>query len=250
MDPLLDAPHRTPPPHSTDPPSLVAEAGQALHGGDRNVPIGLCAAWSSHAAELAVPLGAALERWEETPATDRLVAEGYLHRLLPGVFLPPDMLRSAVDRALALGCALGAHLQAQHVIAGPSAAWVVIGGTPPEQVELLSSAHRGDLAGVVLRHSRLLPQDIETVGGAPVTSPVRTALDLLRFAPSWIAEPALRHLVETGHARLAEIRHRLHAMHRYPGVLGARERLEQMLDPQLVDSGAPAPTGLPSAVTR
>lgn len=212
--------------------------------------IGLCAAWSRHAAELAVPLGASLERWEETPSTHGLVVDGYLHRILPGIFLPPDLLRSAVQRALALGCALGGSLQAHHVIAGPSAAWVVLGGMPPPYAELLSPAHRGGLAGVVLRHSRILPEDIETLGGAPVTVPVRTALDLLRFAPAWIAEPALHRLVDSGHAQVEVIRRRLQQMHRYPGVQDARDRLEQMLGAQRAVSGALVPTGLPSAVTR
>lgn len=222
------------------------------HRPDESAPpsVGLCAAWSRHAAELAVPLGAALQRWDETPATHGLIVDGKLQRILPGIFLPPDLLRTAVQRALALGCAMGGHLQAHHVIAGPSAAWVVLGGMPPPYAELLSPAHRGDLAGVVLRHSRLLPGDVETVGGAPVTVPVRTALDLLRFAPPWVAEPALHRLLDSGHAQAEEIRLRLRTMHRYPGVQAARDRLEKILGGQLVVSGAPVPTGLPSAVTR
>jgi hypothetical protein len=215
--------------------------------------IGLCAAWSRHAAELAVPLGAELQRWDENPSTRVLVADGHLARLLPGRYLPPDLLRSAVQRALALGCALGAHLQSQYVIAGPSAAWVALGGAPPATAELLSPAHRGELAGVVLRHSRLQPGDVETVGGAPVTVPVRTAMDLLRFTPVPVAGPALRRLVAGGHVDADEVRRRLHRMHRHPGVQAARERLDELL-PEAVghpaESGAVTPTGLPSAVTR
>ncbi|MGO1285177.1 MAG: hypothetical protein ACTHUU_08670 [Brachybacterium sp.] len=253
----LIAPRRIVPLQATVPPQSERARAQELelrHVGPR-VPsdpasVGLCAVWSRHAAELAVPLGASLQRWDETPSTHGLVVDGYLHRILPGIFLPPDLLRSAVQRALALGCALGANLQAHHVIAGPSAAWVVLGGMPPPYAELLSPAHRGDLAGVVLRHSRILPDDIETIGGAPITVPVRTALDLLRFAPSRIARPALHQLVDGGHAQVEEIRRRLRLMHRYPGVHAARKRLEQMLGAQRVVSGALVPTGLPSAVTR
>lgn len=189
--------------------------------------IGLCAAWSHHAAELAVPLGAALQRWEETPSTRVLVAEGHLVRLLPGRYLPPDLLRCAVHRALALGCALGSHLSAQHVIAGPSAAWVVLGGPAPATAELLCPAHRGDLAGVLLRRSRLLPDEVETIGGAPVTVPVRTAMDLLRFSPAPTAGTLVRRLVTSGHVEVEEVRRRLLRMHRHPGVQAARERLEE-----------------------
>lgn len=250
MTPLTDPGRQVRRP-ATGPPPAPPPAGDAIGpAGPALTPIGLCAAWSHHAAELAVPLGAALQHWEETPATDGLVADGYLARLLPGRYLPPDLLSSAVHRALALGCALGAQLQAHHVIAGPSAAWVVLGGAPPGTAELISPAHRGDLAGVVLRHSRLQPDEVETIGGAPVTNPVRTAMDLLRFSPTWISEPALRRLVEEGYADLGEIRRRLHLMHRHPGVHAARERLDQMLGAQRAVRGAPTPTGLPSAVTR
>ena len=220
-------------------------------GSDQLVPLGLCAAWSRHAAELAVPLGTALQRWEETPPTRVLVAEGYLARLLPGRYLPPDLLRTAVQRALALGCALGAQLQSHHVIAGPSAAWVLLGGVPPAPAELLSSAHRGDVAGVVIRTARLGTEEVETIGGSPVTVPVRTATDLLRFTPAPVAAPLVRGLVDSGHVEVGQIRSRLQRMHRHPGAQSARARLEQMMgDGQARDSGAAAPTGLPSAVTR
>lgn len=248
---LLVTSRPTVPQNATGPPDPSSSRGLDPA---RELPgltsIGLCAAWSRHAAELAVPLGAALQRWEETPSTHALVADGYLTRILPGIFLPPDLLRSAVQRALALGCALGGQLQAHHVIAGPSAAWVVLGGPPPPYAELLSPAHRGDQAGVVLRHARLQPDEVETIGGAPVTIPVRTAIDLLRFAPSWVAEPTLQRLVAAGHAQVPQIRQRLHRMYRHPGVQAARDRLEQMLGDQRAINGAPEPTGLPSAVTR
>lgn len=243
MEPLL-APARPGPTARPAPP------GADRDGPEHLVSIGLCAAWSRHAAELAVPIGTALQRWEETPPTRVLVAEGYLTRLLPGRYVPPDMLRSAVQRALALGCALGAHLQSHHVIAGPSAAWVLLGGEPPAPAELLSSAHRGEVAGVVLRTARLRAEEVETIGGTPITIPVRTAMDLLRFSPAPVAAPLLRGLVESGHVEVDEVRERLHRMHRHPGVQSARERWEQLLGGQEDASGAAAPTGLPSAVTR
>ncbi|MGP9539976.1 hypothetical protein ACT3SP_18440 [Brachybacterium sp. AOP43-C2-M15] len=207
------------------------------------VPIGLCAAWSRHAAELAVPIGGALQRWEETPSTRVMVAEGQLVRLLPEIFLPPDLLCGAVERALALGCAMGAHLQSHHVIAGPSAAWVVLGGAPPSPAELLSPAHRGERAGLVLRHARLHPGDVETIGGAPVTVPVRTAMDLLRFAAAPVAGPALRGLVAAGHMEVDEVRERLRRMHRHPGVQAARDRLEALLATDPVTRDAPEISG-------
>lgn len=195
--------------------------------------IGLCAAWSHHAAELALPLGVELLRWAETPSTGAMVARGELARLLPGVFLPPDLLRTAVHRALALGCALGGHLQSHHVLAGASAAWVHLGGRPPAPLELLSPAHRGVHAGVMQRHARLGPGDIDTLGGAPVTTPRRTAVDLLRFSPEATALPLLRRLERAGLVEHEEVRAHLHRLHRHPGVQDARERLDRALAPSV-----------------
>lgn len=190
---------------------------------------GLCAAWSHHAAELAVPIGAGLQRWEETPSTAAMVREDLLARVLPGIFLPPDLLRTAVERALALGCALGGQLQPYHVIAGPSAAWVVLGGPPPAPAELLSSAHRGSIIGATVRTARLHPHEVETIGGAPVTSPLRTAVDLLRFCPDHVADPALHGLLGSGHLSERAMRRQLQVMGRHPGARAARERLEVLL---------------------
>ncbi len=230
-----------------------------------------CAAWSLHAAELAAPLAQQLEGFEETPSTQVLVAEGKLVRLMPGLFLPPDLLTTAVQRALALGCALGEHLQGRHVIAGRSAAWVLLGGQPPEPVELLTPLHRPGPAGVRLRTGRLSTRDVEMLGGAPLTVPGRTATDLLRFTPAYLAVPVLLRLLRGGHVRPEEVRHQLWTVRRHPGVRAARKRFELLLTAvpdaarspapstslalsprasQTLVRGAPVPTGLPSAVTR
>lgn len=190
---------------------------------------GLCAAWSHHAAEIAVPLGPELVRWEESPTSWGMVQERLMVRLLPGIFVPPDLLGSAVQRALLLGCALGGQLQPHHVIAGPSAAWVLLGGEPPSPAEILSSAHRGSILGVRVRTAKLHPREVETIGGAPVTGPLRTAVDLLRFSPDHVAGPLLRVLVEDGYVREIEIHRRLARLERYPGVSSARDRLGPLL---------------------
>ncbi|MFC5319160.1 MULTISPECIES: hypothetical protein [Brachybacterium] len=188
-----------------------------------------CAPWSHHAAELAVPLADGLERWEENPTTWGMVQDRLMVRLLPGIFVPPDLLGSAVQRALALGCAVGERLQSHHVVAGPSAAWVFLGGDPPERAELLSPAHRGSIPGATVRTARLHPREVETIGGAPVTSPLRTAADLLRFAPDPVARPSLRRLVEGGYVSVSSIRWHLAGLDRYPGVGAARARIDELL---------------------
>lgn len=220
-----------------------------------------CAAWSQHAAELAAPLAAELQQWSESPTMDTLVADGYLHRLVPGIFVPPDMLGSAVRRALLLGAAVGAQLRRHHVIAGTSAAWVIVGGSPPSPAEMLTAAHRSPLAGVLVRHSSATASEIETLGGAPITSPVRTAIDLLRFAEPSTAQHAVRSLLESGHITEREVRGGLSTVDHHYLTRTARERLRSVLSgertpvitprrAQDADSGAAAATGFPSAVTR
>lgn len=227
---------------------------------------GACAVWSRHAAELAAALVPLLEHWEETPSTQGLVTDGLLERILPGAFLPPDLLCSAVDRAIALGCAVGTRLRPQHIIGGTSAAWVLLGGTPPAPAELMSTAHRGDIAGVTMRHARLLPAEVETIGGAPVTEPARTAADLLRFAPQRRALALVAGLIASGHVQESRIAQSLAGLDRYPGARTAEARLlrvRSILDGRRAvrtgcgpgqgtarDSGSAEPTGLPSAVTR
>ncbi|MCT1776427.1 hypothetical protein [Brachybacterium sp. p3-SID957] len=219
-----------------------------------------CAAWSQHAAELAVPLAAELQAWPESPTMDSLVADGYLQRIVPGVFVPPDVLSSALRRALLLGAAIGPQLRSHHVIAGESAAWVILGGTPPAPARLLTPAHRSRVAGVRVAHASFSSGDVETVGGAPVTSPVRTALDLLRFADATTAARCVRALLESGHVTEAEVEGQLHSLGHYYLTRTAHRRLEALLTgtpplappapAQEAESGAAAETGLPSAVTR
>ena len=234
-DPRHEVPDEVPDARPWDPPPAPVITSAAR-------PIGLCAAWSHHAAELALALGGDLQRWEETPTTAAMVGRGELARLRPGIFLPPDLLDSAVRRALAVGCALGEHLQPHHVIAGPTAAWVHLGGIPPAPLELLSPSHRGVLAGVVQRHARLAPGEIDTLGGAPVTTPRRTAVDLLRFSPEETARPLLRGLERAGLVEAEEVRAHLHRLHRHPGVQAARERLARILGPGVgPPSSAPRP---------
>lgn len=219
-----------------------------------------CAAWSRHAADLAAPLVGELQEWPESPTMDSLVADGYLERLVPGVFTPPDVLDTAVRRALLLGAAIGQELRRHHVIAGASARWVLCGGPAPSPAELLTTAHRSPLGGVLVRHSRLATGDVETMGGAPLTSPVRTALDLLRFASTDTAVPAVRDLLDNGHLTESQVHTQLATLpHRYL-TRTARERWEAVLHGgatpwsgsacQDAVNGAAAETALPSAVTR
>lgn len=219
-----------------------------------------CSAWSRHAAELAAPLVEELQEWPESPTMDSLVADGYLERLVPGVFAPPDVLGTAMRRALLLGAAIGRDLRQHHVIAGASAQWVLCGGPAPAPAELLTTAHRSPLGGVLVRHSRLATGDVETLGGAPLTSPVRTAIDLLRFSTLDAAVRGVRVLLAAGHVMESQVDAELATLPHHYLTRTARERWDAVLHggaspgagggSQDAVRGAAAETALPSAVTR
>lgn len=212
-------PRRRPPPPSLagPPPRSPAPA-----------PVGIaCFAWSRHAAELAVPVARALERWEDTPSTAGMVEDGYLVPLLPGIYVPPDVVATSVGRALAVGSALGTRLRAHHVLAGATAAWVVLGGPPPAQVELISPAHRGPIAGTLQHGSPLGVDEVETVGGAPITVPDRTAVDLLRFEAGGDRLLAVARLLAGGHTTRDRVRRRLASITHHPGARSAEAAMDR-----------------------
>lgn len=216
-----------------------------------------CLAWSRHAAELAEPRTEWILRWPDSPATDGMVRDGLLHRLMAGCYAPPDLLADPVSRILMLGCALGSALRPDHVVAGASAAWVMVGGTPPRIPVLLSSAHRTVISAIRVRTTMPEPSQIELRAGAPLTVPVRTAIDLLRDDDPTAAYTWLPPLLHSGHLDADELTMQLEASRGKPGMRLARERQRALAARQacaeassLRGIGARESTGRPSAVTR
>lgn len=218
-----------------------------------------CRAWSLHAAELALLTSRDLEVLPDTPSTRSQVLHDPVWPLRPGVHVSAGSLRTMADRAVAIGCALGADLRASHVIAGESAIWVYAGGRPPREIALLSLARPVSLAGVRMRQAPLTVEDVDVVGGCPVVVAERAALDVLRFRPD--DEDAEAHaevtaLLDAGLTTATEIRSRLHALGRTPHVRRAARRWADVLDglrspqPAGRDAAAAASTRCPSAVTR
>lgn len=112
------------------------------------------------------------------------IESGEVRRPFRGVFVPPDVADSQEVRAAALARVVSLH----HVVCDRSAAW--IHGVETFAVEELEQvppveacALRGHAptrldTGVDARTRDLTPEDIVTVGGIRVTTPLRTALDL------------------------------------------------------------------------
>ena len=90
-------------------------------------------------------------------------------------------------------------------------------------------AHRSTVAGAVIRHAQLRAGDVETIGGAPVTVPARTAADLLRFERAPDSLDLVGRLLDEGHVTAERVSARLAAMHRHPGSRAAGARLVHVL---------------------
>ncbi|WP_066654304.1 type IV toxin-antitoxin system AbiEi family antitoxin [Curtobacterium sp. MR_MD2014] len=120
------------------------------------------------------------------------------------------------------------------VASGRSAAWIW-GATsrPPSPVEVSvppTVRIRVD-PDVRLREVRLPAEDTVLVGPIRVTSPERTAVDLLRAPGAFdaSAHDALRGLVAIGVVRVGEVRRRLAALGTIPMVRQAARRLDQAI---------------------
>lgn len=144
---------------------------------------------------------------------------------------------SAGHRAAALFNQVPAALAPRAALGQLSAAWVYGCAPPPETVALLvnpggRSAALPPFSGCTLRQVRLGPQDVVTIGGVPVTSPLRTALDVARSAPASAARPVLEAMARTPslHCPLPRIRMALLAAAHVPGKVRGQALVQEMID--------------------
>ncbi|RMI13525.1 hypothetical protein [Cellulomonas triticagri] len=130
-----------------------------------------------------------------------LLRDGHLVPLRDGVALPAGVVADPVTRAVALaplvppGC----------VVTRESAAWVHLGASPtaPPDGPVHVAAPRGTRAprprpGRVVTEADLSPHDAPPLGGVRVTSPRRTARDLLLLAPAATARTLVPRLRDVG----------------------------------------------------
>jgi hypothetical protein len=98
-------------------------------------------------------------RVEESQAREvaRLIEEGLLERLLPGVVGPTGCSRDADVRANAAVLALPDRLRRHGVLAQAAAAWVWCGGDPPRVVDVAVEPGRAvPRAPLLATHERRL----------------------------------------------------------------------------------------------
>lgn len=162
-------------------------------------------------------------------------AAGLLRRLVLDVHVATDVEDRPGVRAGALACLLPERL-ADAVLAGRSAYWVHVGGTAPERVDVVlpPGRHSADAPGVRVRQAELAEDDVDVVEGTPVTSPVRTAVDLARCPHAPAAVEELRLLAAATGCTAADALRRLEPMTGRRGVSAARRLITAWLgsDPQ------------------
>lgn len=152
--------------------------------------------------------------------------------------LLPDVYVAAGTELNAQGWARAGWLWSgrKAVIAGRSAAalhgakWIDGSGA----VDLIHE-NRNRLAGVIVRGDRLGDGDFQVIDGMPVTTPLRTALDVACWYPRSVAVPTLDSLARATLFDAADV---LALAERYPGRRGIRIARESL---GLVDGGAQSP---------
>ncbi len=192
---------------------------------------------------------------DETPQTmplDQVIVAGErfvlaeLHAMkLDGVLVPiighafrsAAVQESPVLRATALQHHIPAVLATRAVLGQLSAAWVYGCAPPPEVIVLLQnhevrSSSLPPFSGCTLRQVGLDPAEVQTMGGALVTTPLRTALDVARTVPVPLARRVLAAMVARPalHCSLGRIRLGLQAATHVPGKLRGQELVQSMLE--------------------
>lgn len=150
----------------------------------------------------------------------------------PGVYLPKDLEPSVPMNAKAAWLWTGRR----GVIAGRAAAalhgakWIDA-RTP---IDIIAEHTRAQ-PGIIVREERIRDDEITEVCGVPVTTPVRTALDLGRHLPR---DAAVTNLDALGRATGVTPDQALYLAGRYRGARGIRRACRSLA---LMDSGAHSP---------
>lgn len=188
---------------------------------------------------------------------DRLVRAGRLLRVHREVFIAPWLADDLAGRAAALGLVLPPGA----AVCRGAAAWLYgVDARPPGEhlvlprLEVLVPAPSSPLVrpGVSAYQAPLGPDDVCEIHGVRVTTPDRTAVDLLRWSPPFLGLASLDAFAHQGLVRPADVLDRLAGLSGHRGVAQAR-RLAGLCEPatesageswmrlRVVDAGLPRP---------
>ncbi|RZU61486.1 hypothetical protein [Zhihengliuella halotolerans] len=159
--------------------------------------------------------------------------EGSLETIMPGLWARTPFVDGTESRARAVS-AVVSRLDA-FAVSGATAAWVYgVGGTPRciEAVVKRFLRSPRNLPGPPLRivGYDVRPADVMTIGGAPLTTPLRTAFDAaVRFPDDEESIRVVRRLLESSRAGVdvEVLRARIMEVKRRPGKLRALARVAE-----------------------
>ncbi|MEO6531010.1 MAG: hypothetical protein ABI563_02470 [Specibacter sp.] len=163
--------------------------------------------------------------------------DGVLVPVVGDVFRPGTLPETPALRAAALTLSIPAALEKRAVLGQLAAAWIYGCAPPPLVISLLvpndgNTAFLPAQSGCTLRQVHLDAADVQGLGGALVTSPLRTAVDVARTAPQGTARAVVAAMAGQAALRcsLGGIEQALAAAVHVPGKLRAQELLHSMLD--------------------
>ncbi|MCC3282674.1 MULTISPECIES: hypothetical protein [Arthrobacter] len=172
------------------------------------------------------------------PELHGMCRDGLLTRVYGSTYVRWDVRPGPLARALAAQHALPAPVRGRYVFGRLTAAWIFGCAPPPARLALLAdNRHRGTalppFSGAVLHEVALGPADRLDLGGAAVTQPLRTAVDVALHCPLPDAVDALARMArEPGlNASLVYVRSLLLSMRRVPGTKRALEAVEAAAGP-------------------
>lgn len=120
--------------------------------------------------------------------------DGLAGRTPGDVLVPADLLAGREGRAGAVADLVPAGA----ALARETAVWVHAGGPAPRRVSVVVPVHRRVRGPLRIHRQQLAPGDVEAVGGVLITTPLRTAVDLVRFVPEAAALTGVRALLDAG----------------------------------------------------
>ncbi|UZN05132.1 hypothetical protein [Cellulomonas sp. S1-8] len=125
----------------------------------------------------------------------------HLDGVLVSLWRDTSRVAWALECAEVRARAFGTLVPRRGAVGRLSAAWVHVGGPPPDRVTVLvrSGARRLDPHPErATAEADLRDDDVRALGGVPVTTVLRTAVDIARWVPAGAALPVLRALLPAG----------------------------------------------------
>jgi len=135
---------------------------------------------------------------------ERLIADGLLEPLLPGVVGPIGCSERLDARLASVVLALPERVLGRAALAQAAAVWVWCGGAPPSVVDVAVPPGRSvpRLPFLAAHQRRMPPQDVALLpsdgASVQVTTPTRTLVDLLRLLPEAPGTAAAGRLATVG----------------------------------------------------